>query len=78
VKAIAEGTINWERDPDFGYLIATEVPGLDDHDFLHPKSLYERQGRGDEYAQLVARYNDDRRAYLRKWKGLNQEIVCAI
>src|SRR5688572_33436163 len=25
VKAIAEGTIKWEKDPDFGYLVATEV-----------------------------------------------------
>src|SRR5438034_6365695 len=32
VKAIAEGTIKWERDPDFGYLIASEVPGVDDAD----------------------------------------------
>src|SRR6185503_2357601 len=78
VKAIAEGTIKWERDADFGYLVATELPGLDDHDYLRPKALYERQGRGDEYAQLVAKYNDDRRAYLRKWKGLHEEIVNAI
>src|SRR2546423_47222 len=54
VKAIAEGTIEWERDPDFGYLIATSVPGLDDADYLHPKTLYARQGRDDEYRQLVA------------------------
>ena len=78
VKAIAEGTIKWERDPDFGYLVATEVPGLDDHDYLRPKALYARQGRGDEYAQLVAKYNDDRRAYVRKWKGLDEEVVSAI
>jgi len=78
VKAIAEGTIQWERDPDFGYLVATELPGLDDHDYLRPKALYERQGRGDEYAQLVAKYNNDRREYLRKWKGLSEEIVNAI
>jgi phosphoenolpyruvate carboxykinase (ATP) len=78
VKAIAEGTIKWERDPDFGYLVATELPGLDDHDYLRPKALYERQGRGDEYAQLVAKYNNDRREYLRKWKGLSEEIVNAV
>src|SRR5438067_1055972 len=78
VKAIAEGTIKWERDPDFGYLIASEVSGIDDADYLHPKALYERQGRGDEYAQLVAKYNADRREYLRKWKGLADEIVTAI
>jgi phosphoenolpyruvate carboxykinase (ATP) len=78
VKAIAEGTIKWERDPDFGYLVATEVPGIDDADYLQPKKMYERQGRLDEYNQLVAKYNQDRREYLRKWKGLDQEIVGAI
>jgi phosphoenolpyruvate carboxykinase (ATP) len=78
VKAIAEGTIQWEKDPDFGYLVATEVPGIDDADYLQPKKMYERQGRLDEYNQLVAKYNNDRREYLRKWKGLSEEIVNAI
>jgi phosphoenolpyruvate carboxykinase (ATP) len=78
VKAIAEGTIKWERDPDFGYLVATEVPGIDDADYLQPKKMYARQGRLDEYNQLVAKYNNDRREYLRKWKGLSEEIVSAI
>jgi phosphoenolpyruvate carboxykinase (ATP) len=78
VKAIAEGTIKWEMDPDFGYLVATEVPGIDDADYLQPKKMYERQGRLDEYNQLVAKYNNDRREYLRKWKGLSDEVVNAI
>ncbi|HWW62137.1 MAG TPA: phosphoenolpyruvate carboxykinase (ATP), partial [Thermoanaerobaculia bacterium] len=78
VKAIAEGTIQWERDPDFGYLVATSLPELDDHDYLQPKKMYERQGRLDEYQQLVTKYNNDRREYLRKWQGLSEEIVNAI
>jgi phosphoenolpyruvate carboxykinase (ATP) len=78
VKAIAEGTIKWERDPDFGYLVGTEVPGIDDRDYLQPKKMYERQGRLDDYNQLVARCNLERREYLRKWPGLDAEIVNAI
>jgi phosphoenolpyruvate carboxykinase (ATP) len=78
VKAIAEGTIKWEKDPDFGYLVATELPGIDDTDYLQPKKMYERQGRVDEYNALVAKYNEDRRAYLRKWPSLSEEIVSAI
>ncbi|HEY5611305.1 MAG TPA: phosphoenolpyruvate carboxykinase (ATP), partial [Thermoanaerobaculia bacterium] len=78
VKAIAEGTIPWERDPDFGYLVATSVSGLDDLDYLQPRKLYERQGRGDEYNELVQKYMIDRRAYLRKWPGLSETIVAAI
>jgi len=78
VKAIAEGTIRWERDPDFGYLVPTELPGIDDTDYLQPKKMYERQGRLDEYNALVAKYNTDRREYLRKWTGLSDEIVNAL
>jgi phosphoenolpyruvate carboxykinase (ATP) len=78
VKAIAEGTIKWTKDPDFGYLVATEVAGIDDHDYLQPKKMYERQGRLAEYTELVAKYNRERREYLRKWKGLSPEIVNAI
>ncbi len=78
VKAIAEGTIKWTKDPDFGYLVATDVPGVDDHDYLQPKKMYERQGRMDEYKQLVQKYNNDRREYLRKWPGLSAEIVSAL
>ncbi len=78
VKAIAEGTIKWEKDPDFGYLMAREVTGVDDHDYLQPRKMYERQGRLDEYRQLVQKYNTDRREYLRKWKGLSEEVVSAI
>src|SRR5207253_8474315 len=78
VKAIAEGTIQWQKDPDFGYLVATQVPSIDDPDYLQPKKMYERQGRLEEYNALVQKYNNDRREYLRKWKGLDQEIVDAI
>ena len=55
-----------------------DVPGIDDHDYLQPKKMYERQGRLAEYTELVAKYNHDRREYLRKWKGLSEEIVKAI
>src|ERR671936_505996 len=48
VKGIAEGTIEWERDPDFGYLVASSVPGIDDNEVLQPRRLYERTGPLDE------------------------------
>ncbi|MGA8016183.1 MAG: phosphoenolpyruvate carboxykinase [Candidatus Dormiibacterota bacterium] len=75
VKAIAEGTISWERDPDFGYEVATAVPGVDDPEILQPRLLYRRQGRLDEYARLVARLTQERHDYLRRWEGLKPEIV---
>lgn len=80
VKAIAEGTIQWTKDADFGYEVATMVPEFpkEDLDILQPKKLYEAQGRMDEYRQLVKKIKEDRVAYMAKWKGLRQEIVDAI
>jgi phosphoenolpyruvate carboxykinase (ATP) len=78
VKAIAEGTIEWETDPDFGYEVATSVPGIDDSEILQPRKLYERQGRIDEYRALVEQLKKDRREYLASFPGLRPEIVNAV
>src|SRR6476469_4989698 len=65
VKGIAEGTIEWERDPDFGYLVAASVPGIDELDVLQPRRLYAEQGREDEYRALVERFKAERAEFLR-------------
>jgi len=80
VKAIAEGTIQWTKDADFGYEVATLVSDFpkEDLDILQPRRLYETQGRMDEYRQLVKKIKEDRVAYMAKWKGLRQEIVDAV
>jgi phosphoenolpyruvate carboxykinase (ATP) len=78
VKGIAEGTIAWERDPDFGYLVAASVRGIDDPEILQPKRLYEQQGRGDEYAALVERFKAERAEFLRGFPSLSDEIVAAV
>src|ERR671927_605508 len=66
VKGIAEGTIRWERDPDFGYLVAAVVPGIDDPEILQPRRLYSEQGRDDEYRALVERFKAERVEFLQK------------
>jgi phosphoenolpyruvate carboxykinase (ATP) len=80
VKGIAEGTIEWEEDPDFGYMVATSVPGFDaeGEDILQPRKLYERQDRAEEYNQIVERLKTERREYMAKWEGLNPEIAQAV
>jgi phosphoenolpyruvate carboxykinase (ATP) len=78
VKAIAEGTITWERDPDFGYEVASALPGIDDAEILQPRRLYERQERMDEYNAIVQRLRSERCAYLAKFSGLRPEIVNAV
>jgi phosphoenolpyruvate carboxykinase (ATP) len=78
VKGIAEGTIEWERDADFGYLVAASVPGIDDPEILQPRKLYEEQGRGDEYGSLVERFKGERVEFLRGFPSLSDEIVAAV
>ena len=80
VKGIAEGTIEWEADHDFGYMVASHIPGIadEDKDLLQPRKLYERQGRSDEYNQIVERLKSERREYMKKWEGLNSEIANAV
>ena len=78
VKAIAEDTITWTRDSDFGYEVAEGVPDVDDVEVLQPKRLYERTGRGDDYRAIVQRFKQERVAELQKYPGLDQEIVAAI
>jgi phosphoenolpyruvate carboxykinase (ATP) len=78
VKGIAEGTIEWERDPDFGYLVASSVPGIDEHGILRPRRLYEEQGRGEEYRGLVERFKAERADFLSRFPSLSDEIVAAV
>jgi phosphoenolpyruvate carboxykinase (ATP) len=76
-KGIADGTIEWERDPDFGYLVAASVPGIDDVEVLQPRKLYERTGRLDEYEAHVERLKRERAEFLGSFTSLSVEIVAA-
>jgi phosphoenolpyruvate carboxykinase (ATP) len=80
VKAIADGTIEWERDPDFGYHVAARVPGVEDEDspVLRPRELYASQGRSDEYAAVVQRLKSERHAFLEDFPSLSEDIVAAV
>ena len=78
VRGIAEGTISWTADPDFGYEVATAVPGIDDLELLQPRRLYERQGRAGEHAELVARCKRERVEHLAGYAGLRREITHAV
>ena len=78
VQAIAEGTIEWATDPDFGYEIAESVPGIDDPEILQPRRLYERQGRMDEYNEMASRLKRERKDYLASFTGLDDAVIKAI
>ena len=80
VKGIAEGTIEWRRDPDFGYQVATQVPGIeaDDEAILRPRELYELQGRSGEYGRIVERLKREREEFLHGFPALSDEILAAV
>lgn len=78
VQGIVERTISWEADPDFGYQVASAVPGVDDVELLQPRRLYGRQGRLDEHDAMVARLRSERRDYLMSFAGLDESIVKSI
>jgi phosphoenolpyruvate carboxykinase (ATP) len=78
VKAIAEGTVSWTEDDDFGYQIAESVPGIDDAELIQPRRLYERQGRMDEYRKFVERFKAERQEFLEGFPGLDPEIIKAV
>ncbi len=78
VKGIAEGTIEWTVDPDFGYEIATSVPGFDDEELLQPKKLYARLGRTAEYESSIERVKAERVEFMATHEGLRPEIVAAL
>jgi phosphoenolpyruvate carboxykinase (ATP) len=78
VKAIAEETITWADDDDFGYHVAENVPGIDDTELLQPRRLYEREGRMGEYESLVERFKAERVEFLQGFEGLEEEIIKAV
>jgi phosphoenolpyruvate carboxykinase (ATP) len=78
VQAIVTGTIEWVADNDFGYEVASSLPGVDDLDILQPRRLYERTGRLDEYDAMVARLKRERREYLASFPGLDEAVVKSI
>jgi phosphoenolpyruvate carboxykinase (ATP) len=78
VQGIAEGSITWEDDPDFGYQVATEVPGVEDAELLQPRKLYDRQDRGDEYREQVETYKRERAEYLAGFPGLDEAIIRSV
>ena len=80
VKGIAEGTISWIEDPDFGYDVAEGVPDFPDADadLLQPRKLYEAQGRPDDYVAWVNRLKSERRAHFDQYPDLEDRIVKAV
>ena len=78
VQSIAESAIKWTDAPEFGYEVAEEVPGIDDVEFIQPWRLYEREGRTQEYRDIVERLTAERKARLDEFPQLSDQIKRAV
>jgi phosphoenolpyruvate carboxykinase (ATP) len=78
VQAIVEGTISWETDADFGYEVASDLPGVDDLELLQPARLYARLGRQREYEEMVARLQKERAEYLAGYEMLDPAVAAGL
>ena len=78
VQGIVEGTVEWVTDPDFGYEIASSVPGVDDVELLQPVRLYQRLGREAEYEEMVARLGKERSDYLAGYTRLDPSVAAGL
>lgn len=73
MKQIARGAIKWTVDPDWGYLVPVEVPGID-YEPLEPRQYYTE----DVYQARSDQLRRERRTWLAKYPGLAPEIRAAI
>ena len=73
MKQIAKEGIRWERDPDWGYEVPRNVPGIDLAQY-DPRRHYS----ASEYAALVDKLRAERREWLAKFPGLDPAIPRAV
>jgi phosphoenolpyruvate carboxykinase (ATP) len=73
MKQIAKERIEWERDPDWGYEMPTNVPGIDLAK-CSPRTYY----APEKYRELVDKLRAERRAWLAQFPGLDPVIPRAI
>ncbi|MEM3400312.1 MAG: phosphoenolpyruvate carboxykinase (ATP), partial [Candidatus Micrarchaeia archaeon] len=72
IKAIAKGTIEWEEDPDWCYLVPKKIEGMDYSQF-DPRKYY----TSEKYAELTEELRKERMEWLKKFEreGLVPEIA---
>ena len=73
MKQLAKEGVRWQKDPDWGYDVPTEVPGVDLAKY-DPRRHYS----SEEYAALVDKLRAERREWLAKFPGLDEVIPKAI
>jgi phosphoenolpyruvate carboxykinase (ATP) len=79
LDAAAAGAVEWETDPDFGYELPMDLPGLEvaERRVLVPRFLYARTDRVYDYAAMVPARQRERAARLAALPGLDAAIARA-
>ena len=83
LEALITESIQWTEDPDFGYLVVDldapenaalieKVPAA----ILRPATLFEANGRMDEYRAWVGTMKSERRTFLENY-GVDADIIDA-
>ncbi|MDQ3102294.1 MAG: hypothetical protein M3Q53_00425 [Actinomycetota bacterium] len=79
LAGLGRSALTWEVDPDFGYELPSDVPGLEavSARALLPRLLYADHDRVYEHADLVARKKRERFELVESLPGLAPEIAAA-
>jgi hypothetical protein len=79
LDAARRGRIVWERDPDFGYDVAAEAPGVSGvaADALCPRLLYAAADRVYEHAEAVADLKRERHRRASAIDGIDGRVLAA-
>jgi hypothetical protein len=79
LDAAAADEVDWEADPDFGYELPMDLPGLEaaERRVLVPRLLYARTDRVYDYAAMVPARQRERAARLAAIPGLDPAVAAA-
>ena len=58
--------------------MAASVPGVDDSDLLQPVNFYAREGRQDEYREMVERLRLERTEYLLGFAAMSDRVLAGL
>lgn len=73
ISEAARGSIKWEKDPFWGYLVPSKVEGIDLSRFDWKKYYSE-----EEHLELNNNLKKERKEWLSKFPGLKKEIVDSV
>jgi len=71
LREIARGSVQWTDDDRTGLTVPSEVPEMNVEDYRVPDHV-------EDYEQAAADLREERRAYLRQFEDLDDDVVSAV